>query len=107
MLADVHACILKDDPLALAHLCQEDVDLDERFSPEINDQHVGMTPLSLACALNKVQLARVGSSLHDFLKFNFSGQPVYLWKYPFKCWYMYTGIACYLTTLTVTVCSYY
>ena len=59
LLAAIHAAIMNDDPLQLAHLCQEEVDLDERFSLEINEQHVGMTPLALACALNKVKLAEV------------------------------------------------
>ena len=62
LLAEIHACILKDDPRELAQLCQEDVDLDEKFGPGINNDHVGMTPLALACALNKVQLAEVGDS---------------------------------------------
>ena len=58
-MADIHSAILADDPMQLARVCQEDVDLDERFSPSVNDMHAGMTPLALACALNKPKLAEV------------------------------------------------
>ena len=31
----------------------------EEFSAEINEQHAGMTPLALACALNKLPSVKV------------------------------------------------
>jgi len=31
----------------------------EEFPPEINEQHAGMTPLALACALNKLPSVKV------------------------------------------------
>ena len=56
----LHSAILADDQVQLARACQEDVDLDEKFTQAVNDMHAGMTPLALACALNKPKLAEVG-----------------------------------------------
>ena len=39
--------------------CGGNVELDAQFTPDINPQHVGMTPVSLAAALNKPELGRV------------------------------------------------
>ena len=36
----------------------EDV-ANQEFSEEINEQHAGMTPLALACALNKLRSVKV------------------------------------------------
>ena len=35
------------------------VDLNEKFEASVNPQHAGITPLALACALNKVQMTQV------------------------------------------------
>ena len=39
------------------------VDLNEKFDASINAQHAGITPLALACALNKVEMVKVMSML--------------------------------------------
>ena len=69
-MASIHNSIMNDDARELARVCQEEVDLDERFSPDINAEHAGMTPLALACALNKAKLAEVGMlSKFDLINF--------------------------------------
>ena len=70
LMASIHNSIMNDDARELARVCQEEVDLDERFSPDINAEHAGMTPLALACALNKAKLAEVGMlSKFDLINF--------------------------------------
>ncbi|KAI0228407.1 hypothetical protein LSAT2_021116 [Lamellibrachia satsuma] len=58
-LAAVHAAILNDDVAQLADVCSSGVELNEMFTADINQQHVGMTPMAVACALNKTELAEV------------------------------------------------
>ena len=38
------------------------VDLNEKFDASVNPQHAGITPLALACALNKIQMTQVPNS---------------------------------------------
>ena len=41
------------------------VNLDEKFDGSINPQHAGITPLALACALNKVDMVKVLISIRS------------------------------------------
>lgn len=58
-LAEVHSAILSDDYDRLVTVCRSGVDLNQHFTPDINPNHAGMTPLALAAALNKVDLVDV------------------------------------------------
>lgn len=36
------------------------MDVNQKFSEDVDQQHIDMTPLSLAAALNKVEAVKVG-----------------------------------------------
>ena len=59
--------------LQLQELCEAGgyMKMNDRFTPEINAQHAGMTPLALAAALNKVHIVGVSYRV-IFLKAKYS-----------------------------------
>ncbi len=51
----------------VAQYSSSGIDLNQKFDAEIYAQHAGITPLALACALNKVDLAKVGGLVTNII----------------------------------------
>lgn len=58
-LIDVHYAIVNDEEANLEELCGQVSNLDARFLDDLDPQHLNMTPLALASALNKPHLCKV------------------------------------------------